>query len=425
MEMIDPNIGFVQQQQAIAEQQRLAQLLRKRAESDPAQGRMVGNQYIAPSVFQQLAPLLANYKAGEAERGVANAQQQYTRSVNEAANQWRSALPRAVAAQPELQGPRDISGSPELDAKEAQPVTSEQVLKHSLAGMNIPGMQDQAKAYATVAQGEITREDTQRARREDLKTTAAARIEAKQIEAETRLRELEAKMADRAASREQLAAYQAESLQVRREQIANTRALAELTAGKKSQPKPMPATMGAAYRENNLALNKLEDALEGVEANPKSFGLKNYLPDAYTQRRDPKGVNARARVADIGSLKLHQRSGATVTISEQPRLLPFIPSVQDNAEAIKEKLANLKKEYEYMLEEIEAAAAMDNYTVPPRAARKTGGGATPPTTPDASPKADSSLKGGAPVKVSTPAEASKLPKGTQFVTPDGQVRVRQ
>jgi hypothetical protein len=40
-------------------------------------------------------------------------------------------------------------------------------------------------------------------------------------------------------------------------------------------------------------------------------------------------------------------------------------------------------------------------------------------------QAQSTAPAAAPVKVSTPAEAAKLPSGTQFITPDGQVRVKR
>jgi hypothetical protein len=59
---------------------------------------------------------------------------------------------------------------------------------------------------------------------------------------------------------------------------------------------------------------------------------------------DPKGVDARAEVADIGSLKIHDRSGAAVTISESPRLMPFIPQATDDAVTVQKKLARLRTE---------------------------------------------------------------------------------
>jgi hypothetical protein len=68
------------------------------------------------------------------------------------------------------------------------------------------------------------------------------------------------------------------------------------------------------------------------------------LPDAILPRIDPLGVDARAEIADIGSLKIHDRSGAAVTISEAPRLMPFIPKSSDDPDTALKKLRRLKTE---------------------------------------------------------------------------------
>jgi len=51
-------------------------------------------------------------------------------------------------------------------------------------------------------------------------------------------------------------------------------------------------------------------------------------------------------MSSIGSLILHDRSGAAVTASETPRLRPFIPSASDSPEVAKKKLARFKAIYE-------------------------------------------------------------------------------
>ena len=66
------------------------------------------------------------------------------------------------------------------------------------------------------------------------------------------------------------------------------------------------------------------------------------MPGFALNRMDPSGVEARAGVADIGSLVLHDRSGAAVTAAEAPRLVPFIPlPTDDNATVIK-KLTRMR-----------------------------------------------------------------------------------
>jgi hypothetical protein len=119
------------------------------------------------------------------------------------------------------------------------------------------------------------------------------------------------------------------------------------TGGPVQSPlKPVPETVARGYIENNVALGKIDAALAAVNANPKAFGLTNLAPDMIVQRLDPQGVEARARVGDIGSLKIHDRSGAAVSASEFPRLRPFIPQVTDSPEVVQKKLTLFKQEYE-------------------------------------------------------------------------------
>ena len=123
------------------------------------------------------------------------------------------------------------------------------------------------------------------------------------------------------------------------------------TGLEKSEPetrlKPIPAGPATAYAENNAAMKAIDDAIAKVEsANEDTFGLKNYLPGAITQRTDPSGVDARAAVSAIGSKKYHDISGAAVTISEAPRMAPFIPSSSDTKAKILQNLKNIKVQYE-------------------------------------------------------------------------------
>lgn len=109
--------------------------------------------------------------------------------------------------------------------------------------------------------------------------------------------------------------------------------------------KAIPPNVNNAIIENNTALSKLDQAMEAVKGNPKAFGAQNYIiPDAIQQRLDPTGVAARAIVADIGSLKIHDRSGAAVSAMEFPRLKPFIPQASDSPEVVITKLQNFKRE---------------------------------------------------------------------------------
>ena len=111
--------------------------------------------------------------------------------------------------------------------------------------------------------------------------------------------------------------------------------------------KPIPSGPATAYAENNAAMKAVDDAIAKVEkAGENTFGLKNYLPGAVTQRIDRAGIDARSAVSAIGSKKYHDISGAAVTISEAPRMAPFIPSSSDTKEKILQNLRNIKTQYE-------------------------------------------------------------------------------
>jgi hypothetical protein len=129
--------------------------------------------------------------------------------------------------------------------------------------------------------------------------------------------------------------------------------------------KEVPGTVRKTLFENDAALRKVDDALKAIEAYPAALGARNYLGDTIRQRSDPEGVRARALVADIGSLKLHDRSGAAVTASETPRLKPFIPTATDDEATVKKKLGLFREEYDQIQQDIrETYSAEQGYRTP-------------------------------------------------------------
>ena len=112
--------------------------------------------------------------------------------------------------------------------------------------------------------------------------------------------------------------------------------------GKHEGLKQIPANINLAIIKNNQGVQQLSDTIKLLEQNPNATGFKGFVPGAILNRADPEGVDARAGVADIGSLVMHDRSGAAVTAAESPRLVPFIPLItDDNATALK-KLKRMK-----------------------------------------------------------------------------------
>lgn len=110
--------------------------------------------------------------------------------------------------------------------------------------------------------------------------------------------------------------------------------------------KDIPASVNTAIVANSQNLKKAQAALALLEGksvgqakgDAAATGIKGYLPNALLNRIDPSGTDTRATIADLGSLVLHDRSGAAVTAAESPRLMPFIPLVTDDAATAAKKL---------------------------------------------------------------------------------------
>ena len=142
--------------------------------------------------------------------------------------------------------------------------------------------------------------------------------------------------------------------------------------------KPVPAHAATKIITNRDNLRKAQTALSllsgdsvGTSVGDKeATGWKGYAPDSMLQRLDPQGIDARAALGDIGSMVIHQRSGAAVTASEFPRLKPFIPLTTDDPDTARKKLARFVSEYENLVEDGEAFYRESGYKVPAHDAAK-------------------------------------------------------
>lgn len=131
--------------------------------------------------------------------------------------------------------------------------------------------------------------------------------------------------------------------------------------------KEIPAASNRAILENSQNITKVQQAIDllegknvGVMTGDKgATGAKAYLPNGLLNRIDPSGVDTRAAIADIGSLLVHDRSGAAVTAAETPRLLPFIPLATDDTATAAKKLKRFKQLYEAEAQGLEAAYGAD------------------------------------------------------------------
>lgn len=153
----------------------------------------------------------------------------------------------------------------------------------------------------------------------------------------------------------------------------------DVISGVGATQKRVPAKIQEGYVGNNSSVRQIDEAIAAIEQNGGALGLKNFLGENVNQRLDPGGVDARAAVANIGSLLIHDRSGAAVTAAEAPRLMPFIPQVTDTPEAAIKKLRGLRRQYENANSEIEVSYGEDSGYSPLAANKARAPSAPPPS----------------------------------------------
>ena len=435
MAMFDPNAPMpdLQTQQADLDRQRLvAAALRKQAGSTQMpEGQMVGNRFVAPHWTEGLAAVLDKFNAPLAEAQLGQSQARYNQGVQQAQQGWQSSLPQSVPAtpgRPELPGPVDpTTGSPELAAVAPTPAqlpSRSAVLEATLRGMRIPGNEKQAELWGKGMQEEQTREDVQAARKEDRDLQRQMSRENLAATLLQRQREAELRSEDNRLSTEQRREAAREAAEAKRQHNEVLLEIAKLKSGGADKEKGLPSAQSNAWVKNNSSMKFIDDALDAVDKYPQAFsGAKSVLPQTVQAKVDPKGVDARALVANIGSLKIHDRSGQAVSAAEMEKLKPFIPimdgPLKDDAPTIKKKLNLFALEYSRMQQEILDFAGAQNYRSPGEIykmkertlAPNDKGKFTTNPIPDMP-------------TVNSPEEAAKLAPGTQFRTPDGQIRTR-
>lgn len=143
--------------------------------------------------------------------------------------------------------------------------------------------------------------------------------------------------------------------------------------GKPAVPeKAMPASAAKGLLENQQNLRRAEQALALIEGkkvghmqgDKNATGIKGYLGEAILQRVDPSGIDARAAMADLGSLIIHDRSGAAVTAAEFPRLRPFIPQTTDEPATVQKKLKRFVQVYKEVVDDTRSFYKDSGYKVP-------------------------------------------------------------
>ena len=183
-----------------------------------------------------------------------------------------------------------------------------------------------------------------------------------------------------------------------------TERAAFLNATKEAKPKSVPATIIKGLAANTQMLSTIDEALNALDpktgGDPGAVGLKGLLPDTILNRVDPKGTTARGLLARLAAQEFHDFSGAAVTPSEAARLKPFLPSVNDDVETVRNKLAAIRKQIQGLNEAQREAYAEGFQALPGDKAAAKGGSSGIPT-------------------ISSQAEFDKLPSGAEFME-DGE-----
>jgi hypothetical protein len=152
--------------------------------------------------------------------------------------------------------------------------------------------------------------------------------------------------------------------------------------------KALPASAAKGFLENQQNLRQAQKALDLIQGHEvgtasgdgDATGMKGYLPNVLLNKVDPRGVDTRAALADIGSLVIHDRSGAAVSATEFPRLQPFVPSVRDDAATAQKKLKLFVQNYKAIVDDQEQFYRESGYNVPKLQQRNV---ATTPNAPAA------------------------------------------
>lgn len=155
--------------------------------------------------------------------------------------------------------------------------------------------------------------------------------------------------------------------------------------------KPIPASANAAIVANAQNLKRAQDALTliqggevgGAKGDKNATGWKGFAPNTVLNIADPEGVETRGAIADLGSMVIHDRSGAAVTAAEFPRLAPFIPRATDDPPTAEKKLKRFVEIYQQEAQALgeiysrdqgyRPSPVLERSTNPPRAETPGGG----------------------------------------------------
>ena len=310
-----------EQQQALNRQQQMAQLLMQQGQKQP-QAQMIGNRYVAPSIFQNLQPI-ASMLAGayigkqgdekalelatKLREGRLGTQQAITEALN--AGDTKKALSIATA---------DQYGA----GKEFIPALIANVIPKAAA----PTTEMQNYNFAKTPEGG------------EFKGTFG------QFQKE------QANLKNFAPHASQLVPVQGGFA----EYNPNTKTFTPIGGGQGGAAgtpagaltPPLPSHLQSEVSSINQQKSSINDALKTVEANKDAFGPKFAAPGLLlgeygtakmNEKLSSSQVEARAKVFNIASSVIKERAGTAQSKQEQTVIMRFLPSPYDGEKAISDK----------------------------------------------------------------------------------------
>lgn len=421
--------NYASEAERIARNRKLAEALQAQSAQE-TQGNMVGGWYVKPSWTQHLAKVLQGVSAGAIDRRADDDSKALAINRNEALVRALGGMPTAQAqalpTDQEGTGSFDMSGTSGPDTRLVSPTMTQnaqwlgqlgQIGPDAVAmGSGLLGMQQKAEENQLTRENQLTQramaleaQAAQAGANRELQASLAAQTQQARREAEQARQEFARQQAEAqrvfaaqqtANQRGFQASQAAEARAARPPQIIQTESGPMQVTGNQAAPimgpdgqpvkgrgleKALPTSAAQKLMENQQNLRRAEQALALIQGNsvgeakgdPNATGWKGMLPDFLLQRVDPQGVDARAAIGDLGSLVIHDRSGAAVTAAEFPRLKPFIPTVTDDAATVKKKLDRFVREYRNIVQEATDFYRESGYKVPTETLRGVDTDATP------------------------------------------------
>jgi hypothetical protein len=298
-----PTFDFEGRQAAMAQRKALlAQLMRKQAEGAP-EGRMVGGQYIPPSLAQHLAPLVASYRAGQERDRLQADEADYSRADQAAAQAHVASRPR---------GPSFDGTGPFREP------TTQDVTEWAQKGAAIPSRRDVvAKIITDQEVNAPIREEDKAFRAREAEADRAARAEDTRARLEQRAEEMRQRAEDAAASRADRAAAAREAAALRL-QIAQ---LAHDSRTNAAANKPLPSSVHKELSEaesNASAISQLRSTFDDNYSGLKATLRNTVAPYDPTNTLDDSGAQWWKTYKKQSSLlERHAMFGASLTQNEQ------------------------------------------------------------------------------------------------------------